>query len=142
MPSINAALILSQFKKFHKIIKMRREKAGFYSKKLSGIKMIRTPSEAKGEHHVYQLYTIELPNKHTRDHLQQTLTKAGVMTKVYFEPIHLKTYYTKEFNYKPGDLPVTEKMAEKLLTLPLYPTITKKEMDYILTAIEKGCKAT
>ena len=62
------------------------------------------------------------------------------MTKVYFEPIHLKTLYTKEFHCAKGDLPVTEQMSETLLTLPLYPTLTKKEMDYMVTMIEKGCR--
>jgi perosamine synthetase len=140
LPSINAALVLSQFKKFNRIIQMRREKAAYYTKKLSKIKDIRTPAESKGEYHVYQLYTIELPDKKTRDHLQQHLTKAGIMTKVYFEPIHLKTFYIKEFHYKKSDLPVTEEMAEKVLTLPLYPSLTKKEMDYIISVIEKGCR--
>ncbi len=139
LPSINAALILSQFKKFNKIIQMRREKAAYYTKKLSQIQDVRTPAESKDDYHVYQLYTIELPTKKTRDHLQQHLTRARVMTKVYFEPIHLKTYYTKEFHYKKNDLPVTEEMAEKVITLPLYPTLTKKEMDYIVSVIEKGC---
>lgn len=139
LPSINAALVLSQFKKFQNIIKKRREKAAYYTKKLSKIPSIRTPGEAKGEHHVYQLYTIELPDKKTRNRLQQHLTKAGIMTKIYFEPIHLKTYYSKEFHYKKNDLPVTEETAEKVLTLPLYPSITKKEMDYVISTIEKGC---
>ena len=140
LPSINAALVLSQFKKFNRIIQMRREKAAYYTKKLSKIKDIRAPAESKDEYHVYQLYTIELPDKKTRDHLQQHLTKAGIMTKVYFEPIHLKTFYIKEFHYKKSDLPVTEEMAEKVLTLPLYPSLTKKEMDYIISVIEKGCR--
>jgi perosamine synthetase len=140
LPSINAALILSQFKKFNTIIRMRREKAAYYTKKISKIQDIRTPAESKGEYHVYQLYTMELPDKKTRDHLQQFLTNAKIMTKVYFEPIHLKTYYTKEFNYEKNDLPITENMAEKVLTLPLYPSLTKKEMDYIISTIEKGCK--
>jgi dTDP-4-amino-4,6-dideoxygalactose transaminase len=140
LPSINAALILSQFKKFNTIIQMRREKAAYYTKRISKIRDIRTPAESKGEYHVYQLYTIELPDKKTRDHLQQFLTNAKIMTKVYFEPIHLKTYYTKEFNYEKNDLPITEDMAEKVLTLPLYPSLTKKEMDYVISTIEKGCK--
>jgi len=140
MPSINAALVLSQFKKFNRIIQMRREKAAYLSKKLSKIQAIRTPTESNGEYYVYQLYTIELPDKNTRDHLQEYLTEAGIMTKVYFEPIHLKTYYKKEFRYKQGDFPITEHISEKLLTLPLYPTLTKKEMDYIIRIIEKGCK--
>lgn len=140
LPSINAALVLSQFKKFNKIIKMRREKAAYYTKKLSKIKDIRTPTESKNEFNVYQLYTIELSDKKIRDRIQQQLTRSGVMTKIYFEPIHLKTFYKKEFNYKKGDLPVTERTAEKVLTLPLYPTLTKKEMNYIIKSIEKGCK--
>jgi perosamine synthetase len=139
MPSINAALVLSQFKKFNTIIRMRREKAAYLSQRLSKIRSIQTPTEANGEYHVYQLYTIRLLDKTTRDHLQDLLTKAGIMTKVYFEPIHLKTYYKKEFHYQRGDLPVTEDMSEKLLTLPLYPTLTKKEMEYMITTIEKGC---
>ena len=139
LPSINAALILSQFKKFNKIIRMRREKASYYTKKISKIETIRTPAESKGEHHVYQLYTIELPTKKARDQMQRNLTKERIMTKVYFEPIHLKTFYVKEFNYKKNDLPVTEEMAEKVLTLPLYPSLTKKEMDYVISAIKKGC---
>jgi perosamine synthetase len=139
MPSINAALVLSQFKKFNTIIRMRREKAAYLSKRLSKIPTIQTPTEITGEYHVYQLYTIRLPDKTARDHLQDCLTRAGIMSKVYFEPIHLKTFYTKEFHCKRGDLPVTEDMSEKLLTLPLYPTLTKKEMEYMIHTIEKGC---
>jgi perosamine synthetase len=139
LPSINAAVILSQFKKFNKIIQMRREKAAYYTKKLSKIPSIRTPSEIKGDYHVYQLYTIELSDKKTRDHLQKYLTAKGIMTKIYFEPIHLKTYYMKDFHYKKNDLPTTEDVAQKVLTLPLYPSLTKKEMDYVISAIEKGC---
>lgn len=140
LPSINAALVLSQFKKFNRIIRMRREKAAYFTKKLQKIKNIRTPAESKDEYHVYQLYTLELPDKKTRDHLQQHLTKAGIMTKIYFEPIHLKTYYTKELHYKKNDLPVTEEITQKVLTLPLYPSLTKNEMDYIISTIKKGCK--
>jgi perosamine synthetase len=140
LPSINAALVLSQFKKMNRIIQMRREKAAYYTKKLSKLKDIRTPSESKDEYHVYQLYTIELPNKKSRDTIQQHLTKAGIMTKVYFEPIHLKTFYTKELHSKKNDLPVTEEISQKVLTLPLYPSLTKNDMDYIISVIKKGCK--
>ncbi len=139
LPSINAALLLSQYKKFNEIIRMRREKATYYSKALSCIPSVRIPIESKGDYYVYQLYTIELPDKETRDCLQYSLTAAGIMTKIYFEPIHLKTYYTKAFNYKKNDLPITEETAEKVLTLPLYPTLTKKEMDSIVSIVRKRC---
>ena len=139
MPSINASLILSQFKKINKIINMRREKAAYLTEKLEKIRDLKTPRINKDEYHVYQLYTIELSDKKTRDNLKDYLTKAGIMTKVYFEPVHLKTYYRKTFNYKKGDLPKTEETAEKVLTIPLYPTIKKEELDYIIETIKKGC---
>jgi dTDP-4-amino-4,6-dideoxygalactose transaminase len=138
MSSITAALVLSQFEKINKIIKMRREKARYYDSKLSKIKNIKTPSILKNHFHVYQMYTIQLKNKIDRVKLQKKLTKAGVMTKVYFNPVHLKMFYREKFNYKKGDLPITEKISEKILTLPLYPELTNKEMDYIVYEI-KNC---
>ena len=58
------------------------------------------------------------------------------LTKVYFEPIHLKAVYREKFNYSEGDLPQTEEISKKVLTLPLYPTLTNKEMEYIVDKIK------
>ncbi len=138
--SITAALALSQFKKINKIIQMRREKAKYYNKKLSIIKNIKIPAEVKDHFHVYQLYTIQLENSKLREKLQQTLTKAGIITKIYFDPIHLKTLYKKQFNYKKGDLAKTENISQKVLTLPLYPTLSNKEMDYVIRKIKVCCE--
>ena len=137
MSSISAALTLSQFKKINKIIKLRREKAKYYNKKLTKIKKIKTPIEPKNTHHIYQMYTIQLENKKTKEKIKKHLAKAGVMTKTYFEPIHLKTFYQKEYHYKSSHLPVSERIAEKVLTLPLYPTIKNREIDYIYNKIKE-----
>ncbi len=137
MPTMTAALGLSQLKKIDKIIKMRREKAAYYNKKLKNINELITPIEQKNQKHVYQMYTIQLKNKKIRDKLQKHLTKKGIMTKVYFHPIHLKTYYKNKFGYQKGDLPKTEELSEKVLTLPLYPQLTKKDQEYIIQNINK-----
>jgi len=139
MPSITAALVLSQFNKINKIIKMRRGKARYYNKHLSKIKNLKPPSCLKNHYHVYQMYTIQLSDKRTRGTIQKNLTKAGIMTKVYFSPVHLTTFYKEKFNFRKGSLPVTEDVSEKVLTLPLYPSLTIKEMDYILDTINNCC---
>jgi len=138
MSSISAALILSQFGKIDKIMKLRIEKARYLNNKLSEIKSIKIPIELKNSFHVYQMYTLQLKDNKSRDKLQKHLTKAGIMTKIYFNPVHLKTFYREKFKYKKGDLPITEKISEKVLTLPLYPELTEKEMDYITYEI-KNC---
>jgi perosamine synthetase len=85
------------------------------------------------------MYTIQFSNKRTRDTIQKNLTKAGIMTKVYFSPVHLTTFYKEKFKFRKGSLPVTEEVSEKVLTLPLYPSLTIKEMDYILDTINNCC---
>ena len=140
MSSITAALALSQFKKIDKIIKMRRAKANYFNERLSKIKNIKIPTGLKNHFHVYQMYTIQLENNKIREKLRQSLTEAGIMTKVYFNPVHLKTFYRENFNYKQGDLPKTEKISGKVLTLPLYPKLNNKKMDYIIGRIKDCCE--
>ena len=55
---------------------------------------------------------------------------------MYFDPIHLTTFYKKSFGYKKGDLPITEQISEQVLTLPMYPGLSTNEMDYIIRCIE------
>ena len=140
MPSITAALALSQLKKIGKIIKLRREKARYLNRNLSKIRCIKIPMELEKYFHVYQMFTIQLHDNKMREKLQKNLTKGGIMTKVYFNPIHLTTFYKEKFNYKQGDLPKTEKISEKILKIPLYPNLTKKEMDYIIDKIKNCCE--
>lgn len=140
MPSISTALVLSQFKKIDKIIEMRRKKAKYYDTKLSMLKKLKPPAQIKGHFHVYQMYTIQLNDEMSRVKIQKNLTKAKVMTKVYFTPIHLTTFYREKFNCKKGDLPITEEISKKVLTVPLYPTLTIKEMDYIIETIKNCCE--
>ena len=140
MSTISAALALSQFKKIDSIIKLRRERAEYFNRKLSKIAKLKIPFELKDSYHIYQMYAVQLEDNIDRERIKQNLTKARIMTKVYFEPIHLKTFYREKFNYKKGDLPKTEEISKKILTLPLYPTLTNKDMDYIVEEIRKCCR--
>jgi len=137
MSSITAALVLSQLKKIDKIIKLRNKKAEYYNKNLSKIKEIKTPVKLKNSSHVFQMYTVKFENNKTRERVKKQLEKSGIMSKIYFEPVHLKTFYKKSFDYKEGDLPITEEISKKVLTLPLYPSLENKNLDYITSKIRK-----
>ena len=73
--------------------------------------------------------------KVTRDKLKDYLAEKGIMTRVYFDPVHLSQFYRNTFGYKGGELPVTEKVSEQILSLPMYPTLSKQEIDYITQMI-------
>lgn len=140
MPTMNAALGLSQLSKINKIIEMRREKAFYYHDRLKSMTEIILPYELKNQKHVYQMYTIQLKNKKTRDNLQKYLAEKGIMTKVYFHPIHLKNYYKNNFGYKEGDLLKTEEISNKVLTLPLYASMPKEHLNYVIDSINNYFK--
>ncbi len=140
MPTIIAALGLSQLEKMPKIIELRRSHAHYLNQRLSKIKEIRIPLELPGHHSVYQMYTIKLESKELRDQLQKYLADKKIMSKVYFNPVHLKTIYRKGYGYKEGDLPQTEALSNKVLNLPLYPSMSAEELDYLTQSIEEFFK--
>ena len=138
MSTMLAALGLSQLNKIEKIIKKRRELGAYLSKHLQKIGKILIPREIEGTMSVYQMYTLKLASfKLTeRDDLQSYLAKKGIMSKVYFNPIHLLTLF-KKYGYKPGDLPNTEALSKIVLNIPFFPHMTKKESDYIIGCIKQ-----
>lgn len=136
MPTMIAALGISQLKKIDKTIKLRRKNAELYTSKLSGIDEITLPSCPKDFFHVYQKYTIQTDEKN-REKLKDHLSKKGIFSKAYFGlPVHLTKFYRDKFGYKNGDLPRTEKMSERVLTLPMFPALENKDLEYVTSSIK------
>ncbi len=137
MSSITAALGLSQISKLDKIIKMRQKNAEYISKTLSKFPEIITPSSKEGSEHIYQMYTIRLPNKDIRDKLHEFLTKKSIFSKIYFNPIHLTDFYRNKFGMNENSLPVTEMVSQQILTIPLYPNMHLEEKKYLTDSISE-----
>ena len=136
MSSMTAALGLSQFDKLDKIIQLRRKHAMFYVSKLKKIKEIKLPDEPKDHLHVYQLFTIQLKNNLIRNELQKFLASRGIMTKIFFEPIHLSNFYKKS-GFGKKSLPNTEKISQTVLSLPIFPGLKSEEIKYICDSIKE-----
>ncbi|AKB41521.1 DegT/DnrJ/EryC1/StrS family aminotransferase [Methanosarcina mazei] len=134
MSSLTAALGISQLKKIDYLIQKRRKNAEYMTKKLSNIKQIYYPKLPPDYFQVYQIYTIRVKDG-LRNKLAKYLIDRGVMTKVFFPPVHLTHYYKASLGYKKGHLPFTEKLSDEVLSLPIYPTLDTEEMDYVVEAI-------
>lgn len=131
MSNITAAVGVSQLKKLEKVIKLRREKAVYLSGHLSKIDRVEPPNPPDGYYHVYQMYTVRVKDG-KRDDLKNYLTEKGVMTKLYFSPVHFTRFYREKYGFRGGELPVTEELSEQVLTLPMYASLTAEEMNYIV----------
>ena len=137
MSSITAALGISQLNKLEKIIQMRKDNANYLSSKLSKFSQIKVPLPPKNYDHIYQMYTIRLPDKDIRDSLHDFLSTRGIFSKVYFTPIHSTSFYKQKFDIDRNSLSVTEKISNQILTLPLYPNMTMEEKDLLIQTVSE-----
>ena len=114
----------------------RRELAHYYNKFLEGIDGIVLPQERRGFKYVYHVYVIRIRKK--RALLMRNLARKGIQTIIHYPiPCHLQPCY-KNLGYKKGDFPVSEKVAAEVLSLPLYPFLRKKELEYIAQQVRSS----
>ncbi len=110
----------------------RNSVAKWYNEKLSSIKNISIPQLANGATSNYHLYVIRTEK---RDALTEHLTKNGIGSLIHYPvPPHLQEAY-RELDFKKGDFPIAEKIAETCLSLPIYPGIKKEEVDKVISII-------
>ena len=138
MSNLTATLGISQINKVDKIIELRQDKAKYLSKRLlEETDHITIPKIPNNYNHVYQLFSILVDDK--RDKLIEYLGNKGISSKIYFHPIHLSEFYKNKLKYN-INLPITEDIFQKTITLPMYPSITHEQMDYIAETIGKFYK--
>jgi dTDP-4-amino-4,6-dideoxygalactose transaminase len=109
----------------------RRERAARYDAALQSANLL-LPREMDYARHVYHVYAVQSDN---RDELQKRLSAAGVQTGVHYPiPIHLQPAYAS-LGYKCGDLPVTEALADRVLSLPMFPELSEEQIDRVTQAV-------
>jgi dTDP-4-amino-4,6-dideoxygalactose transaminase len=107
-----------------------REIAGQYRKGLSDV--VSVPLDRAHEESVYHTFIIQLDN---RDGLAEYLSQHGIGSRIHYPiPIHLQEC-AKLLGYGPGAFPVTERLARRILSLPIYPELTEAEIAYVIAAV-------
>jgi perosamine synthetase len=135
MSDIAAALGISQLKKIDKVIKTRRRNAAQLTKRLVKVKTLIPPKPPEDYYHIYQMYTMRVKKgRNARDRLASYLGERGVSAKVYFYPVHSTYFYKNVLKYR-CKLPMTEEISQQVLSLPIYPSMTKEEIEYIADGI-------
>lgn len=112
----------------------RNKIASIYLDKLKNVGELVLPQLAPRATSVYHLFVIRTTK---RDALQEHLSKNGIGTLIHYPvPPHLqKAYY--ELNYKSGDFPIAETIADTCLSIPMYPGLNENEIDYVCDTIKK-----
>ncbi len=137
LDTIQAAMLLVKLNYLEKWTEQRRKNARFYQQHLKDISGIQLPPEEKDMRAVYHTLIIQADR---RDELQAFLTEQGIGTKVHYAvPIHLQPV-AKELGYKVGSLPVTERQAARVLSLPVSQSLQPEMLEYVVNAIREFYK--
>jgi UDP-4-amino-4,6-dideoxy-N-acetyl-beta-L-altrosamine transaminase len=130
MTDIQAALGVSQLKRAKQSIDKRNTIAQKYNQAFAGYNII-TPKVSKSVRHAYHLYVVLVQD---RKGLFNYLRKNNIFAQVHYIPVHLQPYY-RNFGWKKGDFPVAEEYYSKCLSLPMYPTLTEEEQNFVIEKV-------
>ena len=133
-----SALGNSQLKRIDKFIQARRRIAKIYDNGFSKNKFIKVPKVNSNTSHAYHLYTLLIDFKRinkSRNEIMKKLRDMNIGTQVLYIPVHLQPYYLKKYGFKIGDFPNAENYYESCLSIPIFPDIKKREIDYVIDRI-------
>ncbi len=138
MPNHLAAIGYLQLKKISKFNLKRNKIASIYNSEISKITdKISIPFIPKGYTHSYQMYTITV-SKQIRNKLLNYLKTNNIEASAHFDPPLHSQKYLRKYNNK--NLPVTDKLSKEIITLPIFPDMTKKEISYVIKILKKFFK--
>lgn len=139
MSNLTAALGVAQMGKLDKLNARRRRVAAQYGRRLDR-ELFDLPVERPGFLHVYQMYTIKLKGVDRAKFLAR-LCQKGIGASVHFDPpVHTQPYYA-ELGCAKLNLPVTMKLAETIVTLPMYPRMSDADVEYVAQEANAAARA-
>jgi dTDP-4-amino-4,6-dideoxygalactose transaminase len=135
MDGIQGAVLQIKLRYLEKGNGLRRSHAEHYDAALREIDEIVTPFCLAHVTPVYHIYAIRIQE---RDSVMRSLADKGIGTGIHYPvPIHLQEAY-KELGYGRGSFPIAEKCAEEFLSLPMFPELTREQLDYVVRQVKES----
>ncbi|HTY43385.1 MAG TPA: UDP-4-amino-4,6-dideoxy-N-acetyl-beta-L-altrosamine transaminase [Thermoanaerobaculia bacterium] len=138
LTDFQCALGMSQLHKLPDGLRRRREIARRYDGALDGLRGVHPIGVRPGVEHAYHLYVVRLDARCLdRGAAYRALRAEGIGVNVHYMPVHLHPYYRERFGTGPGLCPAAEAAYEEMLSLPMFPAMTEKDVDDVVTAVTK-----
>jgi UDP-4-amino-4,6-dideoxy-N-acetyl-beta-L-altrosamine transaminase len=140
MTDIQAALGIHQLARLEQFLEVRSKYVAMYNEAFGETPEIQTPVVNTDVRHAWHLYVIQLDLERlniNRAQFIEALREENIGTSVHFIPVHLHPHYHKTFGYKRGDFPNTERVYDRIVSLPLYPKMTEKDVEDVIAKVNK-----
>lgn len=138
LPEALGAVGLAQLDRLEEAIRRRKAIAARYNQALAGRTEIVTPAERHPLDANYQLYTIRIPGQDgapDRDHVRAELARRGVSSRVYYPAMHHQGVFAAHGPFDDGDYPNAMAYEATALSLPIFPTLSGEEQDYVIESL-------
>jgi len=130
---LHAAYCLAELEGLEQNIERRREIAKKYDTLLANLNHVKLPE--RDENDICYMYMVEIDKN--RDHFVNELKKEGVKVSVQYMPLHLTNYYKSKYSMKVFDYSVALGSFQRVMSLPIYSSLTDEELDRVVEAIKK-----
>jgi len=137
LTDIAAAIGIHQLRRAEEFQRRRQAVAERYDAGLAGLPLILPPQPAAGDRHAWHLYPVRLGDAATigRDALIERLYAAGIGCSVHYIPLHLQPYWRDRYRLDPASFPHSQRAYERLVSLPIYTTMTDGDVDRVVAAL-------
>ena len=140
LDTIQAAILDVKLTYLDDYNKSRQWAANFYDNELADVQQIRLPMRNKYSTHIFHQYTVVLNENVDRDDFKEYLNQKGVPSMVYYPvPIHMQKAF-KDLGHKKGDFPISEKLSESVLSLPMHTELKEEQLEKITETIKSYFK--
>lgn len=139
MSDIAAALGIHQLRKAHQFQQRRAEIATQYTQALADLPL-HTPYQHPDSTHAWHLYVIQLQLEElpiSRNTFIDKMKAANIGTSVHFIPLHLQRYWQERYQLKPKDFPIALDVYQRAVSLPIYPSMTDKDVERVINTIKQ-----
>jgi len=138
LDEMSAALGVSQLRRIDDILNKRAQVADQYISRLKEIDEVILPKINSDVKMSWFVFVVRLKDGIDRDKIMGFLKEKGVASKPYFPPIHLQPFYVRQFGFKTGDFPVTERVSRQCLALPFYGSLSSENIDFIIDILKQA----
>ncbi|MBI3872136.1 MAG: DegT/DnrJ/EryC1/StrS family aminotransferase [candidate division Zixibacteria bacterium] len=145
MPELAAALGRAQLRRADDFLSRRRAIAARYTQAFTEMAdCLDTPPDAPADgQHSWHLYIIRLKPDRLRigrDEFIEEMRRMNIGTSVHFIPLHLHPYYRATYGYEPHDFPRASETFERIISLPIYPGMTDRDVESVIEAVAALCE--
>jgi perosamine synthetase len=131
MDELSAAVGLAQIERLDELRTKRREVAAAYAAALDDSELVHVPPPSSDGSIDWFVYVVRLDPSVDRDAVMRDLAASGIPARPYFQPLHLQPLYVDLLGHKPGDFPVTERVAASTLALPWSTRLSANEVEFV-----------